>query len=475
MFSGSIDDLEGVSYVSGDETGVTGLDGSFLYEMGSPVTFSIGDIVLGQADGMDVQDISSLTDSVEVETNLDLFLDLIDDDDNSDNGILITELVRDMAVDQNVNFNQSPEDFIDDSNVQRVVSILSSVTSAGERSIKEDDDTSEPPLVGERSIDVETVEELRAALINARPGDQIMLAPGVYQPSSAESVRFAGSNRRIYFGTHSDGNPISGEPDNPIILESADPNQPAVLRGLENNRSGYVLWIYGEHWVVRNLILENGGKGLMMDNASGSVVRDVEIRRTGDEALHLRSGTSNVLIENVTIDTAGLNQPGFGEGVYVGSDRNQWDQYDRACNNNVIRNCTIRAVTAEAFDIKEGTEGTIVEGCSIYGGSISNELFADSFIDIKGTSARIFSNRFYKENNDRVTKGVALVDRNNSQVMVSSSFNWIYDNVFNMDNADGVMVHGFKGLDNFAWDNRRIPDGDEYNGNAPELYFRDPR
>jgi hypothetical protein len=40
--------VEGVSYRSGSLRGVTGADGEFEYQVGEPVSFSIGDIALGQ-------------------------------------------------------------------------------------------------------------------------------------------------------------------------------------------------------------------------------------------------------------------------------------------------------------------------------------------------------------------------------------------------------------------------------------------
>lgn len=41
--------VAGLSYVSGNQNGVTGADGSFTYEIGKNVKFTIGDIVLGEA------------------------------------------------------------------------------------------------------------------------------------------------------------------------------------------------------------------------------------------------------------------------------------------------------------------------------------------------------------------------------------------------------------------------------------------
>jgi endoglucanase len=317
------------------------------------------------------------------------------------------------------------------------------------------------------AIVVSDVAELRAALIAAEPGDYIVLDAGTYAAPDKYSLEYAGSNRSAYFYSHA-----SGTPEEPITLASAHPADKAELHGLGTSDSAYLLWLKGENWVVKDVVLRSGGKGLMLDEASGSHVDGVEVYDVGDEGIHLRSGTSNTLVENCVIDGTGKTQPGFGEGIYIGSDHGQWDNYDKACNGNTIRACTIRDTAAEAIDVKEGTTNTVIEQCQIYGGSISGVNFADSFIDLKGDAARVRNNAFFKEGNALVTRGVAIVERPQGPTATN---NWIYDNAFSMDDATGYMVHAYDGSGNHAWDNTRTPSGQEYAGNAPELAFTDPR
>ncbi|MBN2803721.1 MAG: right-handed parallel beta-helix repeat-containing protein [Deltaproteobacteria bacterium] len=314
---------------------------------------------------------------------------------------------------------------------------------------------------------MDTVDSLRDALINAGPCHHIRVAPGTYKVPDAYTISYATMNRTVYF--YSQG---SGTEDLPIIIESEDPDNMAELEGLTTADSGYILWINGSNWQIKNLLLRNGGKGLMLDESSNSLVSGVEVYQVGDEGIHLRSGTSNAVVENCIVDTTGLQQPGFGEGVYIGSDNSQWAYYDEACNNNTVRGCTLRNTGAEGVDVKEGTTGNLIEDCNIYGGGISGVNFADSFIDLKGDGARVLNNTFYKESNSKVTRGVAIVER---PLGPTATNNWIYDNSFFMDDATGLMVHAYAGSNNYAWNNTRTPDGEEYKGNAPELYFSDPR
>jgi len=58
--------VEGLSYVSGSHKGKTDAAGTFTYEIGQPVTFQVGDIVLGQAPGEPVITPLELVKSVDV-------------------------------------------------------------------------------------------------------------------------------------------------------------------------------------------------------------------------------------------------------------------------------------------------------------------------------------------------------------------------------------------------------------------------
>ena len=316
-------------------------------------------------------------------------------------------------------------------------------------------------------VRVNDVASLRAALSSAEPGHRIVLAPGSYIAPDHQSVDYAGDQRSAYFHSMH-----AGTASAPIVLESADPTNKAELIGLHTDDASYVLWIRGEHWDVRNVVLRQGGKGLMLDEASHSHIDGVEVYDVRDEGIHLRSGTSDAIVENCVVDGTGKGKPGFGEGIYVGSDNGQWDSYERACDRNVIRGCTIRDVAAEAIDVKEGTTGTIIEDCTMYGGSISGENFADSFVDLKGDAGRVLSNTFYREGNEIVTRGVAIVERAKGPTATN---NWVFGNLYHMSDATGLMVHAYAGSDNYAWDNTRAPEGEDYQGGSPELFITDPR
>lgn len=93
--------VSGLSYVSGNRAGVTGPDGSFVYEVGRPVTFSVGKVTIGTAAGRSVLSPVDLvpggtSSSPEVQ-NIVRFLMMLDVDGNPDNGIVISPAVRTIA------------------------------------------------------------------------------------------------------------------------------------------------------------------------------------------------------------------------------------------------------------------------------------------------------------------------------------------------------------------------------------------
>lgn len=97
--------VSGLSYVSGLQSGVTGPDGSFTFELingvPEPVTFSVGGVTIGTAPGglivtpIDLIDVGG-TDSIRLQ-NIVRFLLMLDDDGDPGNGINISPAVRGIA------------------------------------------------------------------------------------------------------------------------------------------------------------------------------------------------------------------------------------------------------------------------------------------------------------------------------------------------------------------------------------------
>ena len=102
--------VSGLDYnTSGGSLGTTDADGRFSYGSGQSLTFFVGDIVLGVAPGAailtPVDLIAGATDETNEEViNIARFLQTIDLDQDPDNGIEISDTVRQAAVGQTIDF-----------------------------------------------------------------------------------------------------------------------------------------------------------------------------------------------------------------------------------------------------------------------------------------------------------------------------------------------------------------------------------
>jgi hypothetical protein len=219
---------------------------------------------------------------------------------------------------------------------------------------------------------VSTAEGLRAALAQAQPGAEIMLAPGVYLGDFTATA--------------------SGTRAAPITLCGA---RNAVLKGTSITH-GYTFHLdKASWWRVEGFSVEGGQKGVVTDGATHDLIYGLFVHGTGDEAIHLRSFSSyNVVSQDVVRDT-GLDTQFFGEGIYVGSAHKNWCKYTGchpdASNYNVLMNNNIADTTAENIDIKEGTTGGTIAGNTFNGtGMVASA--ATAWVNVKGNDWKILDN-----------------------------------------------------------------------------------
>jgi hypothetical protein len=168
----------------------------------------------------------------------------------------------------------------------------------------------------------------------------------------------------------------------------------AVLRG-PGPEHGSVLHLQGaQHWRLLGFTVREGRKGVMADGVTDSVIQDLTVSRIGDEAVHLRTHSTDNVVRGLRISGTGLREEKFGEGIYVGTAVSNWCQIsgcdpDRSDRNVIIGN-DIRETTAEAVDIKEGTTGGVVAGNTFDGSGLTGD--ADSWVDVKGNGWLIQAN-----------------------------------------------------------------------------------
>lgn len=107
-------DVHGAEWFSGDMSGLTDVDGGFNYRGHESVRFAIGAVDLGQARGDDIITPLDLAGTDNVDDPLVLnrarLLLSLDEDQNPDNGIRITETTR-AAATQPISFDQTLDAF----------------------------------------------------------------------------------------------------------------------------------------------------------------------------------------------------------------------------------------------------------------------------------------------------------------------------------------------------------------------------
>lgn len=306
------------------------------------------------------------------------------------------------------------------------------------------------------TINCNSISCIRNAMANAQAGDVIVVASGNYNFSN----KITGAlGRNVYlYGS------ANGTASNPIILRGANASNPPVFKGQGYN-DGYLLSIDGNHWQIRNIEFRTGSKGVVLDNSNHSLLKNVTIHDIGEEALHLRDGSSHNLIDGCSFYNTGRSKPGFGEGIYVGSDKGQHDQYERACDHNTIQNCSIGPnVAAEGADIKEGTEYTIIKNCTFTAAGISGQNSSDAFVDLKGAYSFIYNNTFNLDGSNVINAGVDFLDRGTD--FNTGYRNAIFSNTFNLGSRASEIPTARKKQgqpeETHVWNNIRNPNSPDF-------------
>jgi len=132
--------VSGLEYKTETLSGVTDERGRFQYREGENIEFFIGDISIGHALAQEVVTPVDLVENANDETdpvvsNIACFLQTLDNDDNPENGIVITDEIREAAVGLSVNFETSTDEFEESQEVQQVVAVLTVYTYAGQREL----------------------------------------------------------------------------------------------------------------------------------------------------------------------------------------------------------------------------------------------------------------------------------------------------------------------------------------------------
>jgi Ricin-type beta-trefoil lectin domain len=265
-----------------------------------------------------------------------------------------------------------------------------------------------------RLVQVSSASQLQSAVQNARPGDRIQLADG------------------NYFGWFNIT--ASGTSSSPIVLCGS--RNAVVGSGSLSSGNGIVL--HANNWRLIGFTLSNSQTGIAIIGGSDNVLDNMEVRGTGQTAIHIRELSSRNRVVNSWIHHTGRAYAPFGEGVYVGTWEGQWCertgcQPDRSDGNVITKNTFGPYVTAQNVDIKEGTTGTQVTFNAFSGVGMDPGNYNRSWVFNGGNGAQITDN-----------KGSVSIAHGfeNSQPWQGGGTTWGTGNVYRRNVAD-VQAWGY--------------------------------
>jgi hypothetical protein len=225
-----------------------------------------------------------------------------------------------------------------------------------------------------RTVPVQTSVQLVQALMEARPGDAIVLAPATF--------------------------------DGPIVLQGKTAVQISGQPGARihsNNLGQAAVSLSGcQHCTLTGFAITGGQKGLLALGCSDNVFDALDISQTQMEGLHLKFDSCANIIRNCTVHDTGLGgtapaghgrtQADDGEGIYIGTAKSNNAQGDRSDNNIIVGN-TLYNTTAETIDIKEFTSGgsithNTLDGAGCQGGATGVVALKGAHYLVTGNTVR---------------------------------------------------------------------------------------
>ncbi len=311
-----------------------------------------------------------------------------------------------------------------------------------------------------RTITCSSASEVLRALDNVQPGDEIIITEGVYTIQEKYIVKkHITLAPRLY-------SKVNGTPKNPIIIRGEKSSSRPILQGSSNAYDGYVFLLEGDNWIIKDLVLRGGSKGLVLDNANSVTIDNIEIYDIASEGIHVRDGSSNTLIQKCYLHDLGLKKPANGEGIYIGSDAKEHNgNFNPYCDDTIIKDCTFGPnISAEAIDVKEEVDGVKIYGNVFSAKGIVGDTRNDAFIDVKGINAYIYNNTFNVDNGG-INAGIDVIQKkpkNGQNPITKTGYRVaVFKNTFNFgDNNSQTPFVRFKGgkpFDIHVWDNNTKP------------------
>ena len=215
---------------------------------------------------------------------------------------------------------------------------------------------------------VSTISQLTSALSQARPGDCILLAAGTYTLGAGLTIA------------------NSGTASSPIVVEGAGSN--SVI-----NVNQHSLFIDASYLHLRKVRLTNFSTvGLWLRGATGDVLDSIEVDHTQQEAIAVKNGSNHNVLKNSLIHDTGLSNGQYAEGIYIGNSGESAPLDFGVTDNQIVDNHFGPNVRAEAIDLKEGADRTVISGNYIDGTGAFYYSGTGTLVAVKSSGVLIDSN-----------------------------------------------------------------------------------
>lgn len=195
---------------------------------------------------------------------------------------------------------------------------------------------------------VSTASGLQSALDAAGPGTVIKLAAGTY---------------RGQFRLQRDG--TTAQP-----IRVCGPRTAVLTAGMSTGARALVL-DGATHVVATGFTVADSFQGVAVKWGGDVTISDLSVRDIGYEAIHLYAFTTDSIVAFNRVESTGVADVAYGEGVYIGTSQRRWDEVTAgavdASDRNVVVHNTILDAGAEPIEAKEGTSDGIIAYNTISG------------------------------------------------------------------------------------------------------------
>ncbi len=189
-------------------------------------------------------------------------------------------------------------------------------------------------------IPVAPGEDLEGAIDGAQPGDEVVLADGMYTVTDRFDIDLVGTEAM------------------PIIIRAEDGAQPHVHRP---NAEQNIMDIDGATWVeIRGIEFSGGSAGIRISGADHLTIEDCEIHDTNDVAL--RANDTGVTYESLHIVHNHIHDTdNTGEGMYLGCNEDMCRVANSIIELNYVHNTNPPTIEqGDGIELKEGSYGNII-------------------------------------------------------------------------------------------------------------------